>query len=440
MKETIRSIFIIVYIIIFINIILNPIVVFAYGNNGGKIRPEYTNEDINNGKLGDTITFNSISNGAIGHEFNFIGARIDDGNNLCADNKWLDDIVAEDGQTYVVRLYAHNNSNLSGDINHQTWRQDGKGVAENTKVAFSLDQGSADKLSIHGIVSSSNATPTEYYDDVRFTSKDGRKFHFEYVYGSALLENKGIASKNNPNKPEGYVGRSGYPLSDDIVKAKSGGTLIGFDALDGKVPGCYDFDNYVSIKVKTVYDPSSFTLNKTVRIAGTTGYNWRDNLDAKIGDEVEYQIFYTNTSEQNQYNVMIRDSLPANLEYVEGSTRLWNASMDGYTNDDDTITTTGVNIGNYGPGANAYVRFRAKIVDENLTDGSNTLVNWAKGTVNYGTGSEMVLQDFANVTIQKLGWKNKVCIIIYFILGLVCLVLSVYLFNKSRKQKNKGQS
>ncbi|NBJ02653.1 DUF11 domain-containing protein [Lachnospiraceae bacterium] len=440
MRRAIRSLFIAVYTIIIVDVTFSSMVVFAYGNNGDKIRDEYTNEDINSGKLGNTITFNSISDGAIGHEFNFTGARVDDGNDLGPDNKWLDDIVAEDGQTYVVRLYAHNNSNLSGDINHQTWRQDGKGVAENTKVAFSLDQGSADKLSIHGIVSSSNATPTEYYDDVRFTSKDGRKFHFEYVYGSALLENKGIASKNNPNKPEGYVGRSGYPLSDDIVKAKSGGTLIGFDALDGKVPGCYDFDNYVSIKVKTVYDPSSFTLNKTVRIAGTTGYNWRDNLDAKIGDEVEYQIFYTNTSEQNQYNVMIRDSLPANLEYVEGSTRLWNASMDGYTNDDDTITTTGVNIGNYGPGANAYVRFRAKIVDENLTDGSNTLVNWAKGTVNYGTGSEMVLQDFANVTIQKLGWKNKVCIIIYFILGLVCLVLSVYLFNKSRKQKNKGQS
>lgn len=439
MKRAIKSIFIAVYIIIFTDVILNSTVVFAYGDSGNEVRPEYTIDDINKGKLGNTITFNSISNGAIGHEFNFTGARVDDGNDLGLGNKWLDDIVAEDGQTYVVRLYAHNNSNLSGDINNQTWRQDGKGVAENTKVAFSLDQGSAEKLSIHGIVSSSNAMPTEYYDDVRFTSKDGRKFHFEYVYGSALLENKGIASKNNPNKPEGYVGRPGYPLSDDIVKAKSGGTLIGFDALDGKVPGCYDFDNYVSIKVKTVYDPSTFTLNKTVRIAGTTGYNWRDNLDAKIGDEIEYQIFYTNTSEQNQYNVTIRDSLPANLQYVEGSTRLWNAEMDGYTDRDDTITTTGVNIGSYGPGANAYVRFCAKIVDENLTDGSNTLVNWAKGTVNYGTEGEMVLQDFANVTIQKLGWKDKVKIVIFLILGLTCLALSIYLFNKAYKQKNKSQ-
>lgn len=141
----------------------------------------------------------------------------------------------------------------------------------------------------------------------------------------------------------------------------------------------------------------TYTLNITVRLAGTKGNgSWSDQLYARLGDELEYQIIYHNVSDENQYNVMIRNSLPENLNYIEGSTQLWNASMDGYTDKDDTLMTTGVNIGSYGPGANAYIRFRAKIVDESLAYGSNTMVDWIKGTA-----SHVVLQDFAAVTIHK---------------------------------------
>lgn len=140
----------------------------------------------------------------------------------------------------------------------------------------------------------------------------------------------------------------------------------------------------------------TYTLNVTVRNVTAGDKKWFDNRDVNIGDELEYQIVYRNTSNQIQYNVMIRDGLPANLEYIPGTTRLWNASLDGYTEDDDQITKTGINIGNYGPNANAYVRFRVKVVDQSLSCGSTTLVNWAKGTAN-----EMVLQDFANVTLNK---------------------------------------
>ena len=141
----------------------------------------------------------------------------------------------------------------------------------------------------------------------------------------------------------------------------------------------------------------TYTLNITVRLAGVKGNgSWSDQLYARLGDELEYQIIYHNVSDENQYNVMIRNSLPENLNYIEGSTLLWNASMDGYTDKDDTLMTTGVNIGSYGPGANAYIRFRAKIVDESLVYGSNTMVDWIKGTAGH-----VVLQDFAAVTIHK---------------------------------------
>ena len=94
---------------------------------------------------------------------------------------------------------------------------------------------------------------------------------------------------------------------------------------------------------------------------------------------------------------MIRDLLPDNVEYIPGSTRLWNEEFTEATvEQDDLVTDRAVNIGNYAPGANALVRFNAKIVDQNLECGSNTMVNWGHGTVN-----GEVIQDYANVHLNK---------------------------------------
>lgn len=415
--------FLIVTCIFIIDMFASMIIVSAVDNS--YTRPLYTRKEIDEGALDSLmnqgkVTFNSIydKDARFYDETNFVGARLDDGDDG-KDNEWEHlEITAKDGETYVVRAFVHNNT-ISDEEN---WKKDGRGVAHNTKVSFNIPQTSASEIKVHGIINASNAVPQEVFDSVVFKAEDGKKFHLEYVYDSALLENNGIGTGK------------GVALSNDIVKAKSGGTLIGYDALNGEFPGCYQFFSFVTIKVKVVYDSvNNFALNNTVRLAGTTGKNWRDNLDVEIGDEVEYQLFYTNTSEQNQYNVTLIDKLPVNMEYVKGSTRLWNADMDGYTHNEDTITTEGVNIGNYGPGANAYVRFRAKVVDKNLTRGSNMLVNWAKGTVNYGTEGEMVLQDFANVTLQKDGWLDIIervilrLLVISFIFSIILRCILKYM-------------
>lgn len=376
-----------------------PAIVSAVDNS--YTRPLYTQKEIDEGALDylmdqGKVTFNSIfdQNARFYDETNFVGARVDDGDEG-ENNKWEHlSINAVDGETYVVRAFVHNNA-ISDETN---WKNDGRGVAHNTKVSFNIPQTSDSEIKVHGIVNASNAVPQEVFDSVKFKSKNGQKFHLEYVYGSALLENNGIGSKDNKNKPEAYLGRSGYPLSDDIVKAKSGGTLIGYDALNGEFPGCYQFFSFVTIKVKVVYDSTdSYTLNKTVRLVGDKNSTWTDSLTtAKIGDTVEYQIAYENIGTETQENVMILDKLPANLEYIPGTTKLWNAKYDGLVDKNDAIFSTGINIGSYGAGANAYIRFRAKIVDEKLACGSNTMVNWAKGSTNH-----IVLQDFAAITLQK---------------------------------------
>ena len=139
-------------------------------------------------------------------------------------------------------------------------------------------------------------------------------------------------------------------------------------------------------------------VDTQVRFKDSEDGTWQDSIDAEIGDEVEYQITYQNTSDSTQTDVVISDSLPANMQYVAGSTVLYNVNHpNGLVLDTDAVVAdNGINIGAYTAGSNAFVRFTAKVEDVDLAWGSNTLVNW--GQVSVG---ETMLQDHAEVVVQN---------------------------------------
>ncbi len=350
---------------------MTPSPSLAWGDNSGG-RPSYTIEEINNGVLGDRIVFNTISNSVIGNEKNFVGARENTGVNAGAKNVWNgNDITVKDGQEYLIRLYVHNNS-----------PKDRAAVSENTRVAFNIPTISAKQVQVNGYIYSDNAVPSEYWDYVNFNSDQA--FHLEYVYGSALIENRGYASTENGGPKK---------LGDEIVTkaASEKGVRIGFDQEgDGKIPGCYGYASYITIRVKAVFD-TDYRIEQRVRKAGTT--EWKTNVEANVGDKLEFRILYKNTSDKTQNSVMIRNVLPKNLTYVPGSTKLTNAAYVLSINQ-DTLVTTGINIGHYMPGANALIDFTATVTDRNLQGGINNLVNWAQGGV-----GQKVLQDYATVRV-----------------------------------------
>ena len=338
---------------------------FAWGDNGNG-RPSYTISQINSGVLGDKIVLNSISNGTFGDEKNFVGARLDTGVNAGASNVWNEnEISIEDGKTYIVRLYVHNN-NPNG-VN---------AVAKDVTTAISIPTTSGTSLKVNGTINSSNATPTKYWDDVVF--KSNSNFHLEYVEGSALLENNGIGANG------------GYKLSDNLVGS---GVMIGYDSLNGQIPGCYQYSTYVSVRVKAVIDDA--IVEKQVSKTGEKG-TWVESIDANIGDTVYYRIHYKNTSGSAIESVAVKDVLPTNMEYVKGTTKLYNATNPNGIDRDDTITTTGVYIGGYANGGDAYVIFAAKIIDKELGCGYNKLINWGQVTA-----GNKVTQDNANVMVAK---------------------------------------
>ena len=325
--------------------------------------------------VGDKITFNSITNNPVigGDERNFVGARLNTGTNAGKNNTWnANEITVENGKEYLIRLYAHNN-NANGT----------NGIAKDVTLHFTLPTKAGTSLSVQGSIDSSNANPTRVYDDVVFKSADGRAFYLDYIEGSALYENNGVGANG------------GVKLSDNIIT--STGVKIGYDSLNGNIPGCFQYASYTTIRVKAVYLDESYKVEKTVRNVTNEEKTFQDTVNAKVGDTVEYQILYKNTGSQKVENVVVKDILPTNMEYIKGSTKLYNASNpNGIVNTNDTITTTGINIGGYAAGANAYIRFRAKVVDKNMVCGSNKLVNW--GQVGVG---KTTLQDNAFVMVKK---------------------------------------
>ena len=209
----------------------NSEVISGWGDSAGG-RPSYTIAEIDDGVLQDRIIFNVVSNSPMGDEKNFVGARENTGVDAGLDNIWDgNEVEAKDGATVLVRLYV-DNCNPNGE----------DAVSENTRVAFNVPTESGTELAVHGYIYSDNADPTEYWDGVRFYSD--APFHLEYVYGGALLENNGIGADG------------GIQLGDEIVTkaASEHGVQIGYNELDGRIPGGSTYAAYITIQVKTVFD------------------------------------------------------------------------------------------------------------------------------------------------------------------------------------------
>lgn len=416
MKKIANNMLVIFLLAICLSISQGTLIVHAGGDSMGG-RPEYTVDQINKlyeeGNWNNKVVFNSITDSVIGSEFDFVGAREDTGINAGKDNVWNGrDIVAEDGKTYLVRMYVHNNGK-----SQENWRETDDSVAKDTRVFFSIPQDSSTRIQVSGFINSSNATPEEYWDSVYFNSD--HVFHLEYIRDSAQIANNGVAE-------------GGIALSNDVVD-KVEGTLIGYDAMDGRVPGCYEYDNYITIRVKAVFDDNAsndFSSKTTVRKVGNEDEEWLDEINASIGDEVEIQIAYENKSNAEQQHVVIRNVLPSNLEYIPGSTMVWNGNHpNGVTLTTDAIVDGGVDIGSYNAGANAIVRFRAKIVDTDLVDGRNVLVNWGRTSID-----DIVLQDYVNIVVFKTG-SLGIKISITTLIIIICLVAIFYINRKLKKLK-----
>ncbi len=341
--------------------VIVPAVAFAWGPD----RPVYTVDS-----PADHITFNSIKdNPNVGDERNFVVVKDAANTN---DGGWQDNITVQPGKEYLVRVYVHNNAASSLNL-----------TAVNTRVMASVPNTTGKNVSISGFVTADNATPNKIWDDISFNSTND--FNLTYVSGSAEIYNNGYAA-----------GGAGKSLPDSIVT--STGALIGYNGPDGKVPGCFQYANYVYFKVKPQFPKEDFTVTKDVRKSGGT---FGQTVNANQGETLNYRINYTNTGNTQQENVILKDTLPAGISYVPGSVQILNANhpSGAYVQDGDKLFSSGINIGAYTAGSNAYIAFDAKVASNDKLPicGPNTLVNTASAQPQGLTPKS----DTANAIVKK---------------------------------------
>jgi uncharacterized repeat protein (TIGR01451 family) len=324
------------------------------------------------GPAADHVVFNSfVDNPVQGDERNFMQVREINASNTT----YADSISVQADHTYVVNMYYHNNASTTLNDAAHNYAGIAHGAYVKAQIPGVIAKGSTGTQA-EGYIGAANASPAEVYDEVAFANASGADIALNYVPGSTTLHNFGKAN--------------GQTMSDSIV---STGAPIGYDSLNGDVPGCNEFSGYVTFEVKATQ--SNFTIQKQVRVAGQTTY--QDNVTANAGDTLEYRIQYVNTGSIQQNNVVIKDTLPAHVSYIAGSTTLKNITNPNGKSVSDGVTTTGINIGSYTPGSNAYVKFSAKIDSATaLLCGTNTLVN--KATVQVGTDTK---DSTATTTVNK---------------------------------------
>lgn len=350
--------------------VIVPIAVLAYGPE----RPTFTSAN-----PAPYVTFNSITdNSQVGDERNFVRVR------PSGQGNYGENVNLQAGGIYDVMVYYHNNA--SSGLNAS-----GAGIARDVMLRMQMEATVAANSStkISGFITSSNANPTEVYDSANLTNTTGGGMDLSFVAGSAKVTSNGAVN--------------GATLPDSVF---STGTKLGFDSLNGNLPGCNEFAGYVIFKIKA--NQPNFTVKKEVRKAGETG--WKKTQAVKAGDTVEYLVSYANTGTTKQSNVVIKDTLPAGITYIPGTTKLTNATNpQGMVLDakSDTVTTTGANIGGYMPASNAYILFKAKVADNNNLPvcGPNTLVNKVEAQTNNGTKS-----DTAIVTVNKECEPGKITV------------------------------
>ena len=155
------------------------------------------------------------------------------------------------------------------------------------------------------------------------------------------------------------------------------------------------FEDQVNARSDVFFSDDIFLVELQVRKQGE--HSWRRSIDAEIGDVLEFQAMYVNKTSETANDIMARVILPNNLSYIENSTVLYNSNyQEGARVIENTLCDSGINIGNYYPRGNAYIRFSATVQDNTLEEGSNELINWI--TV---TSSGKVLYDSSSIYVAK---------------------------------------
>lgn len=285
--------------------VMVPLAIYAWGPS----RTTFTME-----KPATYVTFNSITNNPNhGDERNFLSVRDTDKSEWDSANKngWTDIINLQEGHTYEIQMYVHNNASANLGL-----------VATNVRAHMNLpvmDSTYGKQFQVNAFLWSDNARPQEIWDNI--VLKSDRAFH-----------TKVVAAKYTTNKGT-------FDLNQDELFGSSGqgtGALLGYDKMDGNIPGCMQYAGYITIKFEPVFQvvpAPAYDVEKTV-----------DKTTAKPGETINYTINVKNTGNVNLTNVKVTDKLPAYYSEAKETVTSKNGSTGSIVKDGE-ITLAKLDVG-----------------------------------------------------------------------------------------------
>lgn len=369
---------------------LVPAAVMAWGPD----RPTFTQAN-----PATYVTFNSITdNPKWGDERKFMHIR-----DLAGNTSFSESANLQAGHQYEVIILYHNNAATPLNASGQGVAQ---GAFARTEIPALVGSGQSN-VNAMAYVGASNARPSSVYDNIDLTNKTNADIALRYVKGTAKITSNGAV--NGQSIPETLF--------------SSSGAKIGYDSLNGVLPGCDQYSGYITFTLMA--DSPNFSFQKDVRLAGAK--TWADSVTAKKGDKVEYRLSYDNTGTTNQENVMMKDVLPAGLKYVPHSTDVANSLTPNGERVNDGINGGGINVGSYAPGSGAYLYFDAIVDAEPCAVLTNTA---SLETVNGN------LRDTATVKVAgtcALPTTGPVEVISGFV-ALAALTIGIVYYFKSRQE------
>jgi uncharacterized repeat protein (TIGR01451 family) len=259
------------------------------------------------------------------------------------DTKYAHSVNAAYDEVVKLQVYYHN-----------TELPDSGKVAKDLTVKINIPTGSGATQTVSSKVSASNANTVNSTATVNLTDSAA---YLQYIPGSAVWKHN-----TGTNTNVKYVETK---VSDNVVTSGAGLRL------EDEKP-CYNFAATVTVLARVMHPGVS--VDKYVRVKGQT--EWQRSVNAKVGDSLQYEIAYKNTGNTTQNDVEFRDQLPKGISYVAGTTKLKSGNYpNGLNVTSNALVTDGITVGDYAPGAAAYVMFEAKVAGTDLKCGENTLRN-----------------------------------------------------------------
>lgn len=299
---------------------------------GPSDRPTYTNQS-----PADYATFNSITdNVAVGDERNFVRVK-----EAGTEDYYSDEVSVVPGKEYEVYIYYHNNA--GSDTN-----QSGLGLALLTRAAATYPA----KIGKNASGTLTGEITWKYITSLNDTAHDGKVWDEAYLrtdYDDVFLRYKpGSAIIHNGGAANGSV------LSTNLFSEN--GTYIGYNSLNGVMPGCAEYSGHITYTL--VADKIDSSFNKQV---SKDGQNWGEEVTAKPGEYVTYKVTFQNTGNTTLTNVIFKDTHDAGLSLRSGSTKVFDLNNENGKEIDDIIDISGYNTGDAIPTSQVQIIYQAQV-------------------------------------------------------------------------------